>query len=183
MFPKISFALLVTALAISASPLEARQSCSQTHTVVSGDTCSSIESAQGISDAQLHAMNPSINTGCTNLQIGEVLCLSGGPYVHNGIATYYFPNGAIGTCGGLPLNNNDLIVAPGAEHWNGGSHCGEIMTISGNGHSVRVVVRDLCRRCQGANGIDLTPGGISQLDPNYMVVGVINVLWGLPTLP
>ncbi|KAJ7242156.1 hypothetical protein B0H12DRAFT_852521 [Mycena haematopus] len=80
MFSKASFALLVAALAVSASPaaLEARQGCAQTYTVVSGDTCSAIESRTGVSDAQLHALNPSINSGCTNLQIGEVLCLSSG---------------------------------------------------------------------------------------------------------
>ncbi|KAJ7312741.1 hypothetical protein DFH08DRAFT_626896, partial [Mycena albidolilacea] len=50
--------------------------CTKTYTVVSGDTCSAIESRTGVSDAQLHAMNPSINSGCTNLQIGQVLCVS-----------------------------------------------------------------------------------------------------------
>ncbi|KAJ7199040.1 RlpA-like double-psi beta-barrel-protein domain-containing protein-containing protein [Mycena pura] len=78
MFSKIFCALLLTALTVSASPLEARQSCTQTYTVVSGDTCSVIESKTGISDSQLHAQNPSINSACTNLQIGEVLCLGGG---------------------------------------------------------------------------------------------------------
>ncbi|KAJ6542370.1 hypothetical protein DFH09DRAFT_886464, partial [Mycena vulgaris] len=52
--------------------------CAQPYTVVSGDTCATIESSSGVSDAQLHALNPSINTGCTNLEIGQVLCLSGG---------------------------------------------------------------------------------------------------------
>ncbi|KAJ7800977.1 glycoside hydrolase superfamily [Mycena olivaceomarginata] len=50
--------------------------CTQTYIVVSGDTCSSIESHTGISDAQLHALNPAINSGCTNLSVGQTLCLS-----------------------------------------------------------------------------------------------------------
>ncbi|KAJ7204200.1 hypothetical protein B0H12DRAFT_987485, partial [Mycena haematopus] len=50
--------------------------CAQSYTVVSGDTCNAIESRTGVSDATLHSLNPSINSGCTNLQIGEVLCLS-----------------------------------------------------------------------------------------------------------
>ncbi|KAJ7622705.1 hypothetical protein B0H17DRAFT_1112396, partial [Mycena rosella] len=62
----------------SASPAAPLEGCAQTYTVVSGDTCKAIESSKGVSDAQLHALNPSINGGCTNLQIGEVLCLSGG---------------------------------------------------------------------------------------------------------
>ncbi|KAJ6592655.1 hypothetical protein B0H19DRAFT_919625, partial [Mycena capillaripes] len=51
--------------------------CSQTYTVVSGDTCAVIESKTDVSDAQLHAQNPAINSGCTNLQIGQTLCISG----------------------------------------------------------------------------------------------------------
>ncbi|KAF8214284.1 glycoside hydrolase superfamily [Mycena galopus ATCC 62051] len=52
--------------------------CAQTYTVVSGDTCSAIEANTGVSDAQLHALNPAIDSGCTNLSIGQTLCLSGG---------------------------------------------------------------------------------------------------------
>ncbi|KAJ6586056.1 hypothetical protein B0H19DRAFT_847351, partial [Mycena capillaripes] len=80
--------------------------CAQTYTVVSGDTCSTIEANNGVSDAQLHALNPSINSGCTSmfslhllcqycvlpspfmsicaesfspdLEVGQTLCLSGG---------------------------------------------------------------------------------------------------------
>ncbi|KAJ7887194.1 glycoside hydrolase superfamily [Mycena leptocephala] len=52
--------------------------CAQTYTVASGDTCAAIESKTGVSDVQLHALNPTINSGCTNLQLGQTLCLSGG---------------------------------------------------------------------------------------------------------
>ncbi|KAJ6597748.1 hypothetical protein DFH09DRAFT_846125, partial [Mycena vulgaris] len=50
--------------------------CDLTYTVKKGDTCSAIEAHTGISDAQLHALNPSINRACTNLQIGQILCIS-----------------------------------------------------------------------------------------------------------
>ncbi|KAJ7627354.1 glycoside hydrolase superfamily [Roridomyces roridus] len=53
-------------------------SCAQTYTVVSGDTCASVESKTGISDATLRSLNPSINTGCTNLAVGQVLCVEAG---------------------------------------------------------------------------------------------------------
>jgi hypothetical protein len=117
MFSKAFSALLVTALAVSASPAaplevqispfhtlpilnirvrQARQACAKTYTVVSGDTCAAIESRTGVSDSQLHVLNPSINSGCTStspstcpcqlslrfcapdLQIGQSLCVSGG---------------------------------------------------------------------------------------------------------
>ncbi|KAJ6458185.1 hypothetical protein C8R45DRAFT_1183617 [Mycena sanguinolenta] len=86
-FKAVSALLLVNVLPVSTSPvapIEARQSCVQSYTVVSGDTCPAIESKTGVSDSQLHALNPSINSGCTNLQTGEVLCLSA-----NGCRTTY----------------------------------------------------------------------------------------------
>jgi hypothetical protein len=43
-----------------------KRDCAQTYTVVSGDVCSAIESRFGVSDAQLHALNPAINAGCTS---------------------------------------------------------------------------------------------------------------------
>ncbi|PNH06130.1 Endochitinase [Tetrabaena socialis] len=48
-----------------------------TYTVKSGDTCNAISQAKGISLATLLAANPIINSGCTNLQLGQVLCLGG----------------------------------------------------------------------------------------------------------
>ncbi|KAJ7759868.1 LysM domain-containing protein, partial [Mycena olivaceomarginata] len=42
-------------------------SCTQTYTVKSGDTCSATEAQNGISDSQLHALNPAINSGCTSM--------------------------------------------------------------------------------------------------------------------
>ncbi|KAF7359868.1 Glycoside hydrolase family 18 protein [Mycena venus] len=62
-------------LCVKASP---GSGCTQTYTVVSGDTCSAIESKTGVSDAQLHSLNPAINSGCTNLAIGQTLCIQAG---------------------------------------------------------------------------------------------------------
>ncbi|KAF8215421.1 hypothetical protein K438DRAFT_1801216 [Mycena galopus ATCC 62051] len=66
---------LVIALAASALPLEAR-GCTKTYTVKFGDTCQGIEQKTEISDAMLHALNPAINRLCTNLIIGQPLCLN-----------------------------------------------------------------------------------------------------------
>ncbi|KAJ6507037.1 glycoside hydrolase superfamily [Mycena sanguinolenta] len=41
--------------------------CAKTYTVVSGDTCAAIEKATGVSDAELHTLNPTINAGCTSM--------------------------------------------------------------------------------------------------------------------
>ncbi|KAF7354410.1 hypothetical protein MVEN_01130000 [Mycena venus] len=49
--------------------------CSELYTVVSGDSCGGIESKVGISDAQLHTKNTWINSGCSNIQPGQNLCV------------------------------------------------------------------------------------------------------------
>ncbi|KAJ7101677.1 hypothetical protein C8R44DRAFT_641426, partial [Mycena epipterygia] len=67
--------------------------CSQTYTVVSGDSCAAIESKTGVSDAQLHAQNPAINSACTNLSIGQTLCLSGDGGGGGGCSTYTVVSG------------------------------------------------------------------------------------------
>jgi hypothetical protein len=41
--------------------------CAQPYTVAGGDTCAAIESKTGVSDAQLHSLNPAINSGCTSM--------------------------------------------------------------------------------------------------------------------
>ncbi|KAF8187846.1 hypothetical protein K438DRAFT_1936406 [Mycena galopus ATCC 62051] len=132
----------------------ARQSCTQTITVVSGDTCSAIEGETGL--------NPSINSGCTNLQIGQVLCVNEG--------------------GGLPESpstaaNTDFIIALGDGNWDGGSHCGETVDVEYQGNTIRVTVEDLCPGCHGANGINLSEGAMAALDSNYINDGVISVVW------
>ncbi|KAJ6587482.1 hypothetical protein DFH09DRAFT_1359200 [Mycena vulgaris] len=48
--------------------------CQSIYTVVSQDSCSVIETKTGVSDAQLRALNPWIDTACT-LQVGQNLCI------------------------------------------------------------------------------------------------------------
>jgi len=50
--------------------------CTKTYTVKSGDTCSSIATSQGVSVQTIYDLNPSVNSLCTNLDVGQVLCLS-----------------------------------------------------------------------------------------------------------
>ncbi|KAJ6605304.1 hypothetical protein DFH09DRAFT_897553 [Mycena vulgaris] len=74
--------------------------CAQTYTVVSGDTCSGIETTTGVSNTQLHALNPAINSGCTNLQVGQILCLEAGTGGGGGCTqTYTVVSGD--TCSGI----------------------------------------------------------------------------------
>ncbi|KAF2087338.1 carbohydrate-binding module family 50 protein, partial [Saccharata proteae CBS 121410] len=49
--------------------------CTQWHTVVSGDYCYAIEQTYDITFAQFQAWNPTIDSGCSNLQIGYAYCV------------------------------------------------------------------------------------------------------------
>jgi len=60
-------------------------SCAQKYFAISGDTCNSIGTRFGVSGSAIISANPFINSGCTNLQVGQVLCIpsSGGGLVGN----------------------------------------------------------------------------------------------------
>ncbi|KAF7351732.1 hypothetical protein MSAN_01606400 [Mycena sanguinolenta] len=193
-------ALLVTALSVSATPLEARQSCTSSYTVVGGDTCNAIAAKTGVSTATIFSLNPSINSGCTNLQIGQVLCLSTGG-----------GGGGISGIGGCPhfllhyqhkFNPAPVVQRPFTTLTAGSAHAATFCRTASlslrsaqttgmaartaarrllsnvyEGRSVQVVVQDFCPGCQGSNGIDLTEPPMQILDPNYIFDGKINVVW------
>lgn len=52
------------------------QACTQYYTVQSGDSCYKIDSKYGISLTQFLSWNPAVNTDCTNLDIGQTVCIS-----------------------------------------------------------------------------------------------------------
>ena len=64
--------------------------CTRTYTVQSGDICYTIlDRVGGISLQQLYALNPAINSGCTNLQPGQVLCVAASSPAPAPITTTY----------------------------------------------------------------------------------------------
>jgi len=52
------------------------EDCSTTYVVKPDDTCDEIISANGINSSLLSTNNPQINSECSNLYIGEVLCVA-----------------------------------------------------------------------------------------------------------
>ncbi|KAI0295011.1 hypothetical protein BC826DRAFT_1175232 [Russula brevipes] len=75
----ISLSVLSTFLTLAlALPIEP-PTCSTTRVVQSGDTCEAIANAAGIPVSTLLANNPAVNSGCTNLFIGQVLCTANQP--------------------------------------------------------------------------------------------------------
>lgn len=51
--------------------------CQEFHTVADGDTCSTIESAFGISFGEFYQWNPSIGSTCSSLWLGYAYCVKG----------------------------------------------------------------------------------------------------------
>jgi LysM repeat protein len=50
--------------------------CYKWYVVASGDTCDKIDTANGITFAQFQLWNTSVNSGCTNIQLGVAYCVS-----------------------------------------------------------------------------------------------------------
>ncbi|KAJ7364651.1 RlpA-like double-psi beta-barrel-protein domain-containing protein-containing protein, partial [Mycena albidolilacea] len=92
-------------------------------------------------------------------------------------ATYYYPGGGFGACG-WPINDWDMAVALGPDHWDNGAHCGQQITVTFGGTTICAIVADECPGCQVPNGIDLTQGAMATLDPNWFAHGVDTVQWG-----
>jgi len=54
----------------------AGQDCSTTYIVQAQDTCDSITGSYNINATMLYGNNPQINSDCTNIYVGEVLCVA-----------------------------------------------------------------------------------------------------------
>ncbi|KAJ3908900.1 hypothetical protein F5879DRAFT_935644 [Lentinula edodes] len=69
--------------------------CASNYTVQQGDICQTIAAQFNITISDLEAANPSINSGCTNLAIGEVrLCIPGAASCPSGV-TYVVKDGDV----------------------------------------------------------------------------------------
>jgi len=71
MFTKLFVTALVALPIVAATSAQ----CTRSYTVAAGDICDAISAKENVSTYQLATLNPSINAECTNLQIGQVLCL------------------------------------------------------------------------------------------------------------
>jgi len=59
------------------------EDCTTVVTIQSGDSCSSIATAASIPVTTLLANNPNVNTDCTNIYPGEVLCVASEIFNYN----------------------------------------------------------------------------------------------------
>ncbi|KAJ4470891.1 hypothetical protein J3R30DRAFT_3408145 [Lentinula aciculospora] len=87
MFARLSVFAIVTALgvigskglALPSANVFSRATCQPTYSVVSGDTCSEIASKFNVTVSALENANPTIDSNCDNLFIGEQLCIPSTP--------------------------------------------------------------------------------------------------------
>ncbi|KAJ3726936.1 hypothetical protein EV361DRAFT_321428 [Lentinula raphanica] len=85
---------LGTATHMSLNALAQNATCASNYTVQQGDICQTIAAEFNITISDLEAANPSINSGCTNLAIGEVLCIPGASACPSGV-TYVVKDGDV----------------------------------------------------------------------------------------
>ncbi|KIK05127.1 hypothetical protein K443DRAFT_374652 [Laccaria amethystina LaAM-08-1] len=81
------------------------------------------------------------------------LCVKGAT-AFSGPATYFTPNGIVGSCG-TAIQNSDFSVALDIAQFGIGAPCGRSVQVSYGGQSATVTVADKCPTCTG--GIGLTP--------------------------
>ncbi|KAH0580623.1 hypothetical protein H2248_002112 [Termitomyces sp. 'cryptogamus'] len=118
-FPMGNYTLIPVPPPINVYP-NATTACSQYYTVQSGDGCSSIAAAFGLTSDQLSALNPGLKTDCTNLILGEAYCV---------FPTY--PVSSIDTGAGILLNVATGTITDGClEYYTvvSGDTCGLIET-------------------------------------------------------
>ncbi|KAG8935162.1 hypothetical protein FRC01_007395 [Tulasnella sp. 417] len=69
-----AFALCLATLALGQTDSTAN-TCARSYEVQSGDTCDGISAANNVSTYQLYTLNTDINDSCSNLWVGQTLCL------------------------------------------------------------------------------------------------------------
>ncbi|KIY64069.1 carbohydrate-binding module family 50 protein [Cylindrobasidium torrendii FP15055 ss-10] len=106
MFANFVLTSIVGAVVAAAQSIE----CARNYTVHLGDVCDTISASQNSSTYQLAHVNPNIDEGCTNLALGEPLCL--GEVGHDCQDTYVISSGdgcwAISQTFGIGL---DILLA------------------------------------------------------------------------
>lgn len=81
--------------------------------MVKGDTCDAIAAAKNVNTTLLHENNPQINPDCTNIYIGEVLCVASSVIIPPPVSGKPFPpmpstaTPAVPTNTPPPSNNNN----------------------------------------------------------------------------
>ncbi|KAI1825481.1 RlpA-like double-psi beta-barrel-protein domain-containing protein-containing protein [Xylaria intraflava] len=101
--------------------------------------------------------------------LAAVAVLTSTVVANSGNMTWFYPG--LGACGWWS-NDGQAVVALNPWDWAGGSHCGQWITIWGNGRTTAGLVVDLCPGCR-YGGVDASPAifdDIISLDVGYTFV-------------
>lgn len=90
----------------------------------------------------------------------------------SGQATYFYQNGAAGSCGNV--NSDSSTVAAISSAQMDSSLCGQKVWIQGNGKTVEAIIADTCPTCS-AGSVDLSVGAFQQL--SGLDAGVVPITW------
>lgn len=76
--------------------------CSMSYTVRPGDTCDTIAQSQRTNTTTIMSLNPLVNSGCTNLNVSQVLCVAsagtaGGTNTSGAVVGRFFWGGQAGS--------------------------------------------------------------------------------------
>lgn len=129
MFAHLQLAALAVAAAGSMVNARLPADCARNYTVKAGDTCNGISATQNVSTFQLAHVNPQINSGCTNLDIDEVLCLG---IVGQDCTTVHVVNSSDTSCGVIAhrANTTQEILHhnnPNMNEWCTNIYVGEVL--------------------------------------------------------
>ncbi|QRV78188.1 LysM domain protein [Ceratobasidium sp. AG-Ba] len=86
------------------------QDCNHTHNVVAGDSCDKVMSIYNINATMLYTNNPQIDEYCSNMYIGEVLCVA-----NTSAAPESVPDRFVGAPGGQPAGPPATVPYPEAK--------------------------------------------------------------------
>ncbi|KAH8830176.1 RlpA-like double-psi beta-barrel-protein domain-containing protein-containing protein [Flagelloscypha sp. PMI_526] len=91
----------------------------------------------------------------------------------DGQFSYY--DAGLGACGGTN-GEGDFIVALSASLWDGGSHCGQQVTINVGGRSATATIVDECPGCPPGQ-LDCTKGLFRHLSGGSLDAGILHGSW------
>ncbi|KIK63952.1 hypothetical protein GYMLUDRAFT_424889 [Collybiopsis luxurians FD-317 M1] len=86
------------------------QDCSTTYVVQAQDTCDLITNSYNINSTLLYGNNPQINSDCTNIYVGEVLCVAGtiaAPPAGSATVNTAIPSTATAAASATPTDGDD----------------------------------------------------------------------------
>lgn len=146
----------------------ATPAASKTYTVASGDSCSSIAGQFGITSAELMAQNRTINSGCTNLHVGDLLEIP--PQTPAEAGTGSSSGAGAGNNSGATLGTITTPVSGGVAPTTtvlGGTGTNATPTPAGNAKFYTVASGDTCYDIAGSYGVKVSDIiALNSLDAN-----------------